>query len=133
MTQPFNADDFRQMALEACPELREEFDDYVGLLHVQMGAFARRTQRAKGEADWDTYRRCVSLIDKLWQRPSHDLLNALNVSFLENLDFDGPRGPMAWGFLSPGLKLGWRNMQQYLDELSRPPTRQKGKISKPTA
>lgn len=126
MTQPFNATDFRRLALEAFPELHEEFEDYAGLLHVQMGAFARRTQQAKGEADWDSYSRCIAIVEQLWQRPDHDLLNAINVSFLEHIDFDGPRGPTAWEHLSPGLKLAWRSMQRYLDKLTRMP-KKKGK------
>ena len=127
MIQPYSADDFRRLALERFPELREEFEDYAGLLHLQMAAFARHTQQAKGDADWDTYEKCIALADELWQRPSHDLLNALNVSFLENLDFDGPRGPVAWEYLSPGLKLGWRSMQRYLEDLTRLPTKKRGK------
>jgi hypothetical protein len=125
--QPYSADDFRRLALERFPELRQEFEDFAGLLHVQMGAFARRAQQAKGEADWDTYARCVALADELWQRPSDELLNALNVSFLENLDFEGPRGRVAWDYLSPGLKLGWRNMQRYLEEVARWAAEKRGK------
>ena len=121
MTQLFGGDDFRQLALEAFPELREEFEDFAGLLHVQMGAFARRTQQAKGAADWESYAHCIALIDRLWTRPDDELLNAINVSFLENVDFDGPRGPVAWRYLSPGLKLAWQNMQRYLEELARSP------------
>jgi hypothetical protein len=127
MTQPLSADDFRRLALERFPELREEFADFAGLLHVQMGAFARRTQQAKGTADWDTYQQCIALADELWQRPSEELLNALNVSFLENLDFEGPRGPVAWEYLSPGLKLGWRTMQRYLEEVARFADKKRGK------
>jgi len=127
MIQPYSADDFRRLALERFPELREEFEDYASLLHLQMAAFARRTQQAKGDGDWDTYEKCIALADDLWQRPSPDLLNALNVSFLEHLDFDGPRGPVAWEYLSPSLKLGWRSMQRYLEDLARLPTRKRGK------
>jgi len=127
MTQPFTADDFRHLALEAFPELREEFEDYSGLLHIQMGAFARRAQRAKGQADWDSYARCIAIVERLWQRPDHAVLNAINVSFLEHIDFDGPRGSTAWGHLSPGLKLAWQNMQRYLQDLARPATKTKGK------
>ena len=47
-----------------------------------------------------------------------DLDNALNVSYLEHLDFDGPRGPAAWERLTPRLKVGWKEMQRYLEALA---------------
>jgi hypothetical protein len=111
--------DFRRMLLEQFPELREEIDDCDGLLHIEMGVFAQHTQLAKGRADWDTYARCVQLADELWKRPEALLLNALNVSYLEHLDFEGPRGPKAWSLLTPALQRGWRAMMDYLERLAR--------------
>jgi hypothetical protein len=99
--------------------LAGELTDHDGLLHLQVGALARLAQSAKGTADWDTYGRVMSLADTLWRNPSKDLLNALNVSFLEHLDFDGPRGSAAWALLSPALQRGWRDMQAYLKALGR--------------
>src|SRR5690349_19240546 len=95
VTQSYTADDFRRLVLAEFPELLEEFEDFADLLHLQMAVFARRTQLAKGEGDWDTYARCIRLADTLWRRPDEPLLNALNVSYLEMIDFDGPRGPVA--------------------------------------
>ena len=119
MDQPYTADDFRRMALTEFPELGDDFEYNEGLLHVQMGSFAQRLQEAKGAADWDTYHRGVRLANELWRRPDEALLNALNVSFLEHLDFDGPRGPYAWTLLTPELQHGWRAMQQYLKDLAK--------------
>jgi len=101
------------MALDEFPRLRAEFEEDAGLLHLQMHAFTRLAQRAKGEGEWDTYRRCVQLAGRLWSRPNAELLNALNVSFLEHLDFDGPRGPEAWKHLSQALQEGWKAMRAY--------------------
>jgi hypothetical protein len=91
-----------------------------------MGAFAQRLQEAKGAADWEAYTRGIKLAHQLWQRPAAPLLNALNVSFLEHLDFDGPRGQHAWELLSPELQHGWRAMQKYLRDLAALP-KKKGK------
>jgi hypothetical protein len=118
VTRLYTADDFRRLALAEFPELREELEEYPDLLHLQMAAFARRTERAKEEGDWDTYARCVRLADTLWRHPDEALLNALNVSYLEMIDFDGARGPVAWKHLSPALQQGWRAMQAYLAELA---------------
>ena len=70
----------------------------------------------------------MRLAAELWRRPDEALLNALNVSFLEHLDFDGPNGPEAWGYLSPELQDGWRAMQAYmarLATLTAPPRKQR--------
>ena len=71
--------DFYRMVTEAFPELQAELDEDPELLHVQMGAFARFTEQAKGRGDWSTYQRCIALADALWRTPDAALLNALNV------------------------------------------------------
>jgi hypothetical protein len=109
------------MALIEFPELREEFEEFGELLHVQIGAFARLMQQAKGEAAWDVYERALGLMDKLWTRPDPSLQNALNVSFLENIDFGGSRGDKAWGNLSPPLRVAWRLMKEGNERLASSP------------
>ena len=110
--------DFVRLALAEFPELREEFEEEDGLPHLQMGAFARFTQVAKGRADWETYERCAQLADRLWGCADEELNNALYVSYLEHLDFEGSRGPKAWSLLSPRLRQGWREIQEHLDEVA---------------
>jgi len=113
----YNAEDFSRKALAEFPELAEDFEEWAELLHLKMGAFARITQAAMGEGDWEKYDRCVRLVDELLGRTSPDLENALNVSYLEHLDFDGPRGPEAWDPLTSQLQAGWQEMRQYLEDL----------------
>jgi hypothetical protein len=114
----YHAEDFSRMALAEFPELAEEFEEWAELLHLKMGAFARITQGAKGDGDWEKYDRCIRLADKLFGSATPDLENALNVSYLEHLDFDGPCGPKAWERLTPQLKVAWNEMQQYLEDLA---------------
>lgn len=109
----FTLADFPEMALAEFPELRAEFADDEGLPYVQMGTFARLMQQAKGSADWATYARAARLADDLWARADAGLRNALNVSLLEHLDFDGPRGAPAWSMLSARLQRAWRAMAAY--------------------
>ena len=118
MNHTYNADDFRRLTLQEFPELSDEFADSDGLLHIEMSALAYHAQRAKGAGDWATYRRCMELVDKFWQQPDDKLLNALNVSFLEEIDFVGPRGTTAWQYLPPSLQRGWTEMQRYLENLA---------------
>jgi hypothetical protein len=85
---------FHDLALAQFPELREEFEDHRGLPHLQMRAFARLVQEAKGRADWETYAQAAALADALWRDADPALRNALNVSFLELIDFEDRTGPM---------------------------------------
>jgi hypothetical protein len=109
----FTLTNFSIIALAEFPELREEFDDFDELPFVQMGVLARLIQGAKGRGDWETYGRAAHLADRLWGGADAGLHNALNVSFLEHIDFDGSRGPQAWALLSPRLQQAWRVMTAY--------------------
>jgi hypothetical protein len=124
---PYLQADFVRLLLAEFPELGQEIINADGLLHLQMHAFARRMQRAKGAADWSVYKRGVRLADELWARPDADLRNALNVSFLEHLDFDGPRGADAWARLTSELQHGWQEMRAYNERIAlhSAPTRKK--------
>jgi hypothetical protein len=115
----YGSEDFSRITLAEFPELAEDFEEWSDLLHLKMGAFARITQSAKGEGDWEKYQRCVQLADTFCADPSPELENALNVSYLEHLDFDGPRGPKAWECLTPRLRAGWKAMQRYLEDLAK--------------
>jgi hypothetical protein len=101
--------DFRQALLATFPDLFDEFDE-VGPAYVQIGQFAAFTQEAKGRADWETYRGCVGLAERFLLDADAELQNALNVAYLEHLDFEGPRGPEAWRLLGPSLQNAWRRI-----------------------
>lgn len=128
MDGPYTQADFVRLALADFPELREEFEEDADLLHLQMHSFERRMGKAKKEEDWAAYSRGMRLAHELWRRPDHALLNALNVSFLEHLEFGGSSGPEAWRHLSPELQEGWRAMDAYmahLATLTAPPKKQR--------
>jgi hypothetical protein len=97
----------------AFPDLAQDLVEAEGLLHLEMGAFASFMQRAKGRADWESYRRGAQLADTLWSNSDPAVLNALGVSFLEHLDFNGPRGPTAWALLTPKLRVAWRSLRTH--------------------
>ena len=117
--QPLTHADFERLVVAEFPELVDEIAEDAGLLHLQMAAFARLMERAEDAGDWGTYERGVRLAHALWARPDPALLNALNVSFLEHLDFDGPSGPAAWSRLTPSLQHAWAEMRPDLEHLAR--------------
>ena len=94
------------------PELQADLqeDGIRGLVHLEMGTFAEFVQRAKGRADWDVYGRALRLADRLLREGEPALENAVHVSFLEQIDFNGPRGQDAWRLLSPELQRAWRRI-----------------------
>ena len=128
----YTRDDFARLAIAEFPQLQDEFAEYPDLLHLQMHALQRLAERAQKDKDWPLFRRIMMFADKLWQRPEPELLNALNVSFLEHLEFGGPDGAKAWGYLSSGLQEGWRHMDAYMRkvaDLAQPP--RKARVPKP--
>lgn len=117
--------DFARDVLIEFPELRGDVDDYDGLLTLELGAFAQFTQRAKGRGDWDTYKRCIAFIDRLLAGADSELDNAIHVAYLEHLDFNGPRGPTAWGILSPTLQAAWKRITIDNERLRSRPVKRK--------
>ncbi len=130
--QVYSPADFARLAIAEFPQLQDEFTEYPDLLHLQMHALQRLAERAQKEKDWPLFRRIMMFADRLWQRPEPKLFNALNVSFLEHLEFGGPDGATAWGYLSRGLQEGWRGMDEYMRGLAeRAAPRRKQRPTKP--
>ena len=117
----FSLANFGDLLLAEFPALRQDFEDFASLPYIQMGGFARLVQSAKGEADWETYAKAMAIADQLWASADDELRNALNVSFLEHIDFEGPRGSHAWSLLSKTLQNAWTSMSDYNQRLHSAP------------
>ncbi|MDQ3950721.1 MAG: hypothetical protein M3282_10280 [Gemmatimonadota bacterium] len=122
---PFSHDDFLTRTVAAFPELADDVDACAGMPTLQAAAFAHRLQRAKGEADWDTYERGIKLVAELWDEADEQLGSELRWSFIKALDFEGVRGPVAWSYLTPEMQRAWTQSQKYLAELSALPRKTK--------
>lgn len=109
---PIAHSDVVALVLAEFPELRLDLEDETtrGLLHVEMGEFARYAQEAKGRGDWDTYTRALKLANRFLMEGDGAVDNAVCVSFLEHIDFQGPRGQQAWTLLSPQQQRTWRQI-----------------------
>ena len=83
---------FVGLVLGEFPQLTEEFAEEEGLLHLQTAAFSRFAQAAIDGGDLDTLRRCYDLLAEVMKSCTFEVENAIYVSFLENLDFEGPPG-----------------------------------------
>ncbi len=125
-----NHSDFLQAVLAEFPELHEEISDCEGLPYLEMGTFASFTQKAKGATAWDIYGRAVRLVANLLPSADKELRNEIYVSYLEHLDFEGPRGLTAWQLLPIHLQRAWHEIIEYDEKLiGRPWVQTKPKIS----
>src|SRR3712207_3074730 len=83
---------FVALVLGEFPQLKEEFEEAAGLLHLQTAALSRFAQAAMESGDLGTLKRCYDLLAEAMKRCSFEVENAIYVSFLEHLDFDSRAG-----------------------------------------
>jgi hypothetical protein len=109
--------EFVAAAVEELPEAKEDVESFDGLPYVQIGCLAAIAQRAKGDGNWTKYQQVLNLVDRFLPTADGELSNAIHVSFLEHLDFIGPRGVHAWRLMSPRLQSAWRDIITYNEQL----------------
>jgi hypothetical protein len=82
--------DFRQLLLDHFPELEDEIEDAGGLIYVEMGSLERLANRSIKSGDLSKLKRIYKFVgDMARHRPEvHPyIVNVINVSFLEGLNF----------------------------------------------
>jgi hypothetical protein len=120
-------EDLVKATLDEFPDVRADVQAFPGLPYIQIGVLADLAQRAKGAADWDTYRHVVNLVARFLDDADPELSNAIHVSILEHLDFIGPRGTKAWQLMPPELQSAWRSIMEYNERLLGQP-RPEGRV-----
>ena len=108
---------FVQLVAAAFPDLRGELAEDDGLEHVQMWTFCEHTQAAIDRGDMGVVDTCFGIADRVIADGDDSMSNAIHVSFLEELDFRGPHGKRAFGKLTPALRKGWIDINEYMEEL----------------
>jgi hypothetical protein len=103
-----HASEFMAAMRAEFPDLVDELDDetWRGLLHVEMGCFARYTMAAVDSGDRAAVTKCFHFARRAWTDGDHDVQNALAVSYLEHLNFADGKVPREWAFslLAPALR-----------------------------
>jgi len=110
---------FIKLLTEKFPSVVAEIDDCSqGLLHLEMGAFSRATQAAIDTGDRDTVRRHFQFIDEIFSQAAPDVENAINVSYLEHLRFNGRKATptRTLELLTPRLRVALDDLEAYLDK-----------------
>jgi hypothetical protein len=120
MSGSIDRERFIALLHEQFPEVAAQIDDISdGLLHLEMATFSRATQAAIDAQDNDTVKRHFRFVDEVFQGAAPDVENAVNVSYLENLRFEGRKaGPtQARGLLPPRLHHALVELEGYLTKL----------------
>jgi hypothetical protein len=119
---PGNIDQQRFVAVltERFPEVAAAIPDSCrGLLHMEMATVARATQAAIDAQDRETVRRHFLFVDEVLRDAAPEVANAVHVSYLENLRFEGRKaGPTrARELLTPRLQQALADLEAYLARL----------------
>jgi hypothetical protein len=120
VSRNIDREQFIALLNEQFPEVAAKIDDISeGLLHLEMATFSRETQAAIDAQDKETVRRHFRFIDDVFRNAAPDVENAVNVSYLENLRFDGRKaGPtQARRLLPPRLHQALIDLDEYWAKL----------------
>ncbi len=120
MAVQIDRDRFIALLTERFPEVADSIDDCSqGLLHLEMATLARATQTAIDRRDRDAVRRHFEFVDEVFREGAPQVENAVNVSYLENLRFEGREaGPTrARELLTPRLQQALTELEAYLGRL----------------
>src|SRR5262249_27867773 len=99
-------------------ELADDLADetWAGLLHLEVGCFARYTQEQIEAANMHKLRECYECARRFFVEGSEAVRNAMYVSFLENLNFEDDKHKRAWAKaeLPSELKRAHRELTEYM-------------------
>lgn len=104
------------------PQLSEEIEEDEGLLHLQIGTFSHLAQSFIDSGNSAEFGKVCSLFVKLFPRADSALQNALNVSFLEHLDFVDSKcdRSLAYEAMPSEMRKAWDEMEEYNARIHSP-------------
>lgn len=110
---------FVKELLDKFPEVSGQIDPKVdcGLLHLEMSAFARFTREQIEARDRVTVTECFQFADRLLRNGDDAVVNAVNVSFLENLDFEQEDERWAFDCMPTRVREAWREIAAHNDTI----------------
>jgi len=116
--QPMDTVEFRCLVTREFPQLREELEYWEDdLPHLQMGEFLNFTQEAIEARSFDVVRKSFDIATTALENGDDALLNAIYVSFLEQLDFRSDAGKEALLLMPAELRKGRYDILDYDEKL----------------
>lgn len=113
---------FVAMLRERFPRVADDIDDCsAGLLHCEMATLGRATLDAIREGDVTTVKNHFAFVDELYRDGDAAVENAVNVSYLEHIDFAGRKAKAvnARELLTPRLRQAVKELEEYWEVLRR--------------
>ena len=99
------------------PDLADDLHDEIndGLLHLQIGAFSHYAQSMIDESNRDQWIKITSVFITIYSDCSSAVNNALNVSFLEHLNFKNGKSDRQWAYLEmpDKMRIAFEEMEAY--------------------
>jgi hypothetical protein len=108
---------FRNLILSEFPSLREDLEEWEGLIHLQVSEFKRFTQCAIEEQSFEVVSKCFQIATSALLEGDKSLRNAIYVSYLEHLDFRSDAGKRAAQLMPRELKQGRDDILDYDEQL----------------
>ena len=103
------------------PQIAEELHDGIneGLLHLQISEFSHLAQSFIDSEDKQNFERVCKLFLELFNNGESNLINALNVSFLEHLNFKDGKKQRSWAYNEMPIKMrvAFDEMEEYNKQL----------------
>lgn len=113
-------DEFYRDLIIRYPELKKEIEDNDGLLHVDMGVFQNFAENLCKERRLNDLRECFRWVNSLFCRSKNELLNAINVSFLEYFEYQKGISEEEFKKLMPEeLYRGYTEIMGYMEKLAK--------------
>ena len=99
------------------PALSEDLQDetWEGLIHLQVAVFSHLAQDVINSGDRDAWQEVTEVFMDLWRDCTPDVENALNVSFLEHLNFVDGKKKRSWAYqtMPEVMRKAWDEMEDY--------------------
>ena len=112
--------DFYTELLKRYPELMEAVEDNEGLIHLDMMEFRILAEELCKERKIDELKCSLEWLNSYFCQSKNELLNAINVSFLEFFNFAaGITEDEFKEIMPPNLYRGYLDIMAYMEELSK--------------
>lgn len=103
------------------PEITEAIEFNKGLLHLDMGALQQWAEKLCEERKLSELQECLNWVNSFYCRSQNELLNAINVSFLEYFEYSEGLSLDEFRSAMPSeLYRGFIEMEDYMKNLGKP-------------
>ncbi len=110
-----NAASFQDLVLNHFPSLREGFEEWKGLVHIQPSEFKDFTQDAIEKRSFEVVSECLRIATSALVEGDHDLRNAIFASYLEKFDSCSDAGKRAVQLMPSELKKCRDDILEYVE------------------